>query len=266
MKISSIKKLQRISGTNPDLSIFTDDLLGPDFSAPDSSIPDQVRDIKDEQSKIKMLKIHRRVNAFIDKDPDAEEYEEENEEGELENEPELKEPELTNHEQGVQHGFNPEKKATAEKWKQYKVVDIKSIPRIIAKGVDERDAISPQYQQVKDLPSVLKNPIRALSRQLFDLLTMTSTDDIQVLAHSKEHGPNSMEEVQAVEKWIHHSGKARTDMIEELRKKVGDVKMFQTEGITHLVISNSSGRFIFSWPSINDKVGKRTKDSVGLDQ
>lgn len=266
MKISSIKQLRRISGTNPDLSIFTDDLLGPDLSAPDSSIPDQVRNIKDEQSKIKMLKIHRRVNAFIDKDPDAEEYEEENEEGELENAPKAKEPELTNHEQGVQHGFNPEKKATAEKWKQYKVVDIKAVPRIVLKGVGERDAITPQYQQVKDLPSKIKNPIRALSRQLFNLLTKTPTDDIQVVAHSEGHGPNSLEEIQGVEKWIHHAGEARPDMVEELRKKISGIKLFQTEGITHLVVSNPNGRFVFSWPSIDDKVGKRTKNSVGLDQ
>lgn len=248
--MKTFKMITPKSATKPDISKFADDLLGPDLSG--------ANPVEDED--IRMIKSKRKLAPFKEplSEPEAIEAEEENEEGELASELGQEEApeELSNHEQALQHGFNPHAKQKAAKWERFKNVDIKSIPNIIKKGVDEREATEPNIVQVKDLPGDVKTPIRALGRTLFSKITDTPVEDIQVVAHIDGHGPNSLDEVEAVEWWVYHTGQQNHDQIAELEKKIGGIKLFHTEGISHLIIDNAAGKYVFSWPSVEDKISK----------
>lgn len=227
----------------PDISAYTDDILGPNMSDP----------IPKVHEKIRMLKRKRRVAPFLD----PVEHEEENEEGELDSGPEPEK--LSNHEQGLQHGFNPHAKQKAKQWDQFKNTDITTIPNIVATGVGARSPITPNYSQIKDLPQYIKGPVRALEKQLFNLITTTPADDIQVIAHVDGDGPNSEDELHAVTSWLRQDGEVDHELIKDIEKRIKGLELIHTEGITHLVVDNSAGQFVFSWPSVDNQIGKRIK-------
>ena len=116
-----------------------------------------------------------------------------------------------------------------------------------------------KYQQVKDLPPYVKNPVKALSRHLFGVLTNTDIDKVQVLANVKNKGPNSETELGAAYKWLRMSGRQDHALIKDLQHHIHGLKLYNTEGITHLVVHNNAGVFIFSWPSLDNKITETSK-------
>jgi len=242
-----IFKSKREAEALPDISQYTDDIMGANMSIPVDDVP----------SELRMIQRRRAVAPFMDPITSAEneEYEEENEEGDVDSEKE--DTVLSNREQGFQHGFNPRATQRAKKWEQFKDVSVDSIPRIVTAGIESRSHITPKFNQVKDLPVDIKGPVMALSKHVFDQITNTSTEDIQVIVHAGgRSSPNSADEVHAVEEWLDHHGHEDSTAIEPLRKKIHGIKLMHSEGITHLLVDNSTGRFIFSWPSTDNHIIK----------
>ena len=201
-----------------------------------------------------------------------EENEEENEEGELDSDLAKKEPmiksskkiapkppTMSNREQAVSHGLNPDSKSKPQKFDHFKVVHPSDIPRIVAREVEARDPISVDMRTVKQLPKEIRSPVRALSRHLFGVLTNTNINDVQVVAHIKGKGPNSIEEFNAVYKWLDLSGQQDHTLIKDLQKHIHGLKMYNTDGITHLVVRNNAGHYVFSWPSLDNKITESSK-------
>ncbi len=247
---------------DPDISNFTDDMMGPMIG------------VDNEEPKIKMITGKKKIIRMVQpKKTEEIEAEEENEEGELDSDLAKKEPmiksskkriapkpsTLSNQEQAVSHGLNPDSKSKPQKFDHFKVVHPSDIPRIVARGVESRDPVSVDMRTVKQLPKEVRSPIRALSRHLFGVLTNTSINDVQVIAHVKGKGPNSMAEFNAVYKWLDLSGQQNHALIKDLQTHIHGLKMYNTEGITHLVVRNTAGHYVFSWPSLDNKITESSK-------
>ena len=255
MKIEDLIESKITVVKNQDISKYADDLLGPDMAG-----------------EIRMIPSKRKIARTIDRP--AEEEEEVKDLGMLGLKDDLNsrqgtdEPEPEDADEEITHahvGFNPEAGYSDH---NERVVVSTDIPGIVRREVKELDPIVPKYHQVRDLSDEMREPIRALSR-VFEILTSTNIDNIQVLANANGSGPNSEEELDATTKWIKQRGERDNSTIKAFHEAIPGIhlhlEIYKTDGITHLLNHDEHGQFIYSWPSAEDVATKGAQGQVGLD-
>lgn len=267
MKIIDLTEATKPTKTKtagPDISAFTDDLLGPDMNAP----------AKVKRQDFKKISGKRKIASMVDtraKMKDIEMPPEAAEKFAAINDIDA-EDEITDEEAARRAGFDPDagyhepepvKPSTV-------MVTVNSIPAVVSKAIGNSSHIEPEYHMVKNLPGYLKNPIRALGRQVFSVFTDTPIEDIQVLANLSGKGPNSKEELNAVAGYLVSNGKDDPNAVMNFEKSIpgykADMKIIRDNGVTHLLVQDFAGHYIYSWPSAEDVRTKGAQREIGFDQ
>lgn len=136
-------------------------------------------------------------------------------------------------------------------------VDITTLPAIINKEIAAAGETEPEWHQVKHLPGYLAKGIRAMGRQVFSTFTKTPIEDIQVIANLGGRGPNELRELNAVAGWLKKNAKHNTTGEMDFKKSIGDYDaefaMFTAKDFTFLVVTDFAGKYIYSWPTSDEK-------------
>lgn len=250
------------TATKPDLSAFADDLLGPDMNAPAVSKEQKLRMISGKRKIANMTDTRNKLKD-IELPPGAAEKFGAIDRAGLEDE-------MSDEEAARHAGFNPDAGYEEPKEPIHLPVPVNTIPAVMAKEIAKNEPIEPEYHMVKHLPGYLKNPIRALGRQVFKVFTDTAIEDVQVLANLNGKGPNTPEEVNAVASYLKHHGHEDRDAVINFEKTIpgykADLKLFRAKGITHMLVQDFAGQYIYSWPSADDVGFEGAKRQIGLDK
>ena len=186
------------TATKPDLSAFADDLLGPDMNAPALSKEQKLRMISGKRKIANMTDTRDKLKDIELPPGAAEKF------GAIDRagiEDEMSDEEAARH-----AGFNPDAGYQEPKKVLNLPVAVNHIPAVVSQEVGNIQPIEPEYHMVRHLPGYLKNPIRALGRQVFKVFTDTAIEDVQVLANLNGKGPNSKEELNAVASYLQQNG------------------------------------------------------------
>lgn len=142
---------------------------------------------------------------------------------------------------------------------------IENMPSIINKEIAEQSPVEPEWHQVKNLPGYLQSGIRAMGRQVFGTYTNTPLEDIQVLANVGGQGPNSKREINAVASWLKDNAERDTQGEMDFSKSIPDYgaqfSIFKHEGYTFMVVQDFAGKYIYVWPSADEKSSQGTERS-----
>jgi hypothetical protein len=113
-----------------------------------------------------------------------------------------------------------------------------------------------EWHMVKHLPGYLKKVIRAVGRGVFKPFTSTPIEDIQVVANVGG-GPNTMQEIDAISKFVSHHGKRLKDAELYFHKVIPGygtkVVVYDAVGFTFMFVKDFAGSYIYSWPEHDTK-------------
>lgn len=265
MKITDLNeatKPTKVKTAGPDLSAFADDLLGPDMNAPAKVKRQDFKKLSGKRKIAGIVDTQNKVKDIQMPDGAAEKF------GSI-NDMDI-EDELSDEEAAHRAGFNIDAGYHEPKTPSQSLVTVTSIPAVVAREISNATHIEPDWHQVKHLPGYLKNPIRALGRKVFSVFTSTAIEDVQVLANLNGQGPNSKEELNAVAGYLMRNGQDDPNAVMDFEKSIpgykADMKIIRDQGVTHLVVQDFAGHYIYSWPSADDVAVKGAQRKVGLDK
>lgn len=125
-----------------------------------------------------------------------------------------------------------------------------NLPAIIqtAIAVSGDNSVTPQWHMVRHLPGYLREPIRAMGRQVFAQFTETAVEDIQTVTTLS----NREEEVKALMGWISRNGirddRAEMDFEQTMPGYKADVQVWSAEEYTFLLVRDFAGHYVYGWP------------------
>lgn len=133
-----------------------------------------------------------------------------------------------------------------------------TLPAIINKNLRAAGKTEVTFHQVKNLPGYISNAIRTLGKSLFSQFTTTPITDIQVVANFGGSGPNSKMEINALANYIIKNGAQVTDANIDFENIMpgytADIKIFDTNDVTFMLVKDFAGEYIYSWPSNTKKI------------
>ena len=143
-------------------------------------------------------------------------------------------------------------------------VDPDNLPAVINKSLKAAGKMEVEFSQVKHLPGYLREPIRAMGRQVFKVFTNTPIEDISVLANlNGMGGPNEISEINAVAGYARQHGtkdrQAELNFDQSIPGYEAEVAVFNTDETTFMLVKDFMGSYVYSWPSQHTK---RLKESA----
>lgn len=125
------------------------------------------------------------------------------------------------------------------------------------KAVRGAGKIHADWMGVDQLPGYMQNGIRAMGRIVFNPLTKTKLEDINILANLNGHGPHDAIEINAVANFARKHATETRDLSmtfgEVIPGYAPEAKLFITPHDTYLVIQDDMGRYIYNWKSKDTK-------------
>jgi hypothetical protein len=149
------------------------------------------------------------------------------------------------------------------------LVTPQNLPKLMSKALSTNDnKIIPEWHMVKHLPGYLASGIRSIGRAVFKPFTDTKIEDIQVLASLGGQGPNTDKEINAVANYVLHHGRRDTEAELIFHDRIpdysADIKIFKTLGYTFMLVKDFAGKYVYSWPTSDEKVLSHKKENPRL--
>lgn len=136
-----------------------------------------------------------------------------------------------------------------------------TMPAVISQEIAAEEGVEPEWHAVRNLPGYLQNGIRAMGRQVFGTFTKTPIEDIEVIANLGGQGPNDTRELSAVAGWLRKNAERHTEGEMNFAQSIPDYGaefvMYKAEGRTFLLVKDFAGKYIYSWPTADEKGSKR---------
>jgi len=136
-----------------------------------------------------------------------------------------------------------------------------TMPAVISREIAAAQGVEPEWHAVRHLPGYMANAIRAMGRQVFSTFTRTPIEDIEVIANLGGQGPNETRELNAVAGWLRKNAERHTDGEMNFRQSIPDYDaefvMYKAEGRSFLLVSDFAGKYIYSWPTADEKHSER---------
>lgn len=140
-----------------------------------------------------------------------------------------------------------------------------TLPSVINKDLSTEVGKEVEWHMVKHLPGYLKEPIRALGRDVFGAVTQTPVEQIQVMSNL---AGNDDAELQAVANYAQKHGErmssAEYDFNNVIPEYSADVEIYNVDDYVLMFVEDFMGRYIYAWPADNSPEGKVTfKEWIG---
>lgn len=146
---------------------------------------------------------------------------------------------------------------------------------ISKRGTDiSTDAAEPNWHKIEDLPGYMKSAVRAIGRKVFEPLTNTDIEDIDVIANLNGSGPNTDEELKLVGSYLKRNGTRQSEAEIDFNQTVlrgykADVQIWTAGDLEFLTVKDFQGQYIYSWPvsdSKNFNLFKGLKKGIGTER